>query len=63
MEPIDPKSSYTAEEAARLLGVKPDTVKAYLREGALKGVKVGPKKQWKVSGSELIRKQKEWNLV
>ena len=63
MEPIEPKTSYSAEEAARLLGVKADTVKAYLRGGALKGVKVGPKRQWKVQGTELIRKQKEWNLA
>jgi excisionase family DNA binding protein len=63
MEPIEPKSFYTAEDAARLLGVKSDTVKAYLRDGSLKGLKVGPKRQWKVSGSELIRKQKEWNLA
>jgi excisionase family DNA binding protein len=63
MEQVESKSSYTAEEAARLLGVKPDTVKSYLRNGSLKGVKVGPKRQWKVFGSELIRKQKEWNLA
>jgi excisionase family DNA binding protein len=63
MKPIDSKAFYTAEEAARHLEVKTDTVKGYLRDGSLKGTKVGPRKQWRVQGSELVRKRIEWNLA
>ncbi len=62
MVEIDTKKSYSAREAADLLGVTPDTVKAYCRTGELNGKQVGPKKQWMISGSEVKRKRKEWNL-
>lgn len=62
MEQVDPKAMYTAEETAKALGVKTETVKVYLRKKSLKGLQVGPKRQWKVQGSEIIKKQKEWNL-
>jgi excisionase family DNA binding protein len=63
MEQLDPTAMYTAEEAAKALGVKPETVKVYLRRKSLRGLQVGPKRQWKIHGSEIIRKQKEWNLA
>ena len=63
MDPIQVKEWYTVDDAARQLGVKAETVKTYLRQGSLKGVKVGPRKQWQVPGSELVRKRREWNLT
>jgi len=57
---IDAKRVSTALEAALLLGVRNYTVGQYLRNGKLIGEKRGPKKQWYVSGSEIIRLLKEW---
>jgi excisionase family DNA binding protein len=62
MATTDPKKKYTPREAADLLGVTPDTVKAYCRNGKLKARQVGPKKQWMVTGAEIKRLQKEWNI-
>jgi excisionase family DNA binding protein len=59
---IDPKRNYTTREAAELLGVTPDTVKAYCRNQKLNALRVGPKKQWMVTGTEISRLRKEWNL-
>ena len=62
MVEIDRKKSYSARDAAELLEVTPDTVKAYCRDGKVKGRQVGPKKQWMVPGGEIKRLRKEWNL-
>jgi excisionase family DNA binding protein len=61
MAHIDPKRNYTTREAADLLQVTQETVKAYCRNEKLKGRKVGPKKQWMVPGAEIKRLQKDWN--
>ena len=55
MEQVDPRAMYTAEEAAKVLGVKTETVKGYLRRKSLKGLQVGPKRQWKVHAAERDR--------
>ena len=38
----------TPEEIAEKLRIHPDTVRRWIRTGALKGVKVGPR-QWRVT--------------
>lgn len=43
----------TPEEAADRLQVKPSTIKSWLREGKLKGLKAG--KAWRIQLSELQR--------
>jgi excisionase family DNA binding protein len=62
MGSIKSKKQYTTREAADLLQVTPETVKAYCRNGKLKGRQVGPKKQWMVPVEEIKKLQKEWNL-
>ncbi len=42
----------TPEEVARRLAVTPNTVRGWLREGALKGVKVG-KRVWRIDEQEM----------
>jgi excisionase family DNA binding protein len=42
----------TPEEVARRLAVTPNTVRGWLREGALKGVKVG-KRVWRIEEHEI----------
>ena len=59
---IDAKQMYTAREAANLLEVTPDTVKGYCRELKIAGKQVGPKKNWMVPGSEIIRLRKDWGF-
>lgn len=60
---IDLKRQYSAREAANLLGVTPDTVKGYCRDGKITGKRVGPKKNWMVVGSEIVRLLASWNLA
>jgi excisionase family DNA binding protein len=43
---------FTPEEAAEALRVKPRTVMEWLRQGKLRGVKLGGK-LWRVKGSDL----------
>lgn len=53
---------YTVREAADLLDIAPDTVKAYCRPPRrLRAKKVGPKHAWAIPGSEILRQLKEWN--
>lgn len=59
---IEPEELYSMREAAEFLDVTPETVKMYCRNGKLKGQKVGPKREWKVRGSEINRLRDEWNL-
>lgn len=59
---FDPKTRYSARDAAAFLNVTSETVKKYCRDGTIKGTQVGPKKQWMVLGSEIKRLRKEWNL-
>jgi len=42
---------YTVVEAARILKLKPLTVAEYIREGKLKGFKIG--KEWRLEESDL----------
>ena len=53
VEPIDPERYYSPEAVAERLDLNPATVRLYLREQTLRGVKVGPRK-WRVKGSDLI---------
>lgn len=41
------------EQAAEQLGVTPNTVRTWLRDGSLKGIKLG-KKIWRIKESELL---------
>jgi len=52
---------YEVDRASGFLGVKADTIKGYLRNGKLKGKKVGPKQCWRVTGAEIIRLMKLWD--
>jgi len=42
---------YTPEEAAKILKLSPKTVRKYLREGELKGAKLG--KEWRITEEQL----------
>ena len=53
---------YTPAQAARFLGIQPETVKKHCRGRTLTGKQVGPKKQWMILGTEIARKRKEWRL-
>jgi predicted transcriptional regulator len=63
---LKPNDWYTAAEAALHLGVGAETVKRYLRgenkKLRLAGKQVGPKEEWKLQGSEVIRARKAWKL-
>lgn len=59
---IDDGRRYSPREAAELLGVTPETVKSHCRKGKLKAKKVGPKQEWRILGSEIRLKRKEWQL-
>jgi len=39
----------TPDEAARILKVSPQTVRRWLRDGSIKGTKVGGGKLWRIS--------------
>lgn len=63
---IDKDAFYTPAEAAGLLGVKEATVKSYCRAGEASGVsmtarKVGPKKEWRLQGSSILRLLAAWS--
>ncbi len=45
---------YTVAEVARLLRIKEDTVRSWLRNGQLRGIKVG-KRVWRISSASLQR--------
>jgi excisionase family DNA binding protein len=47
------------EEAARRLNLAPKTVRKYLREGKLRGIKTNARGQWRVSEGELRRFARE----
>ena len=53
VEPIDPERFYSVEAIAERLDLNPATIRLYLRQGDLKGVKVGVR-QWRVKGADLI---------
>lgn len=47
------EKTYTPEEAAEILKVIPYTVRKWLRDGKIKGTKLG--RMWRISESELKR--------
>jgi hypothetical protein len=67
MPSIDAKSFYTPAQAASLLGVREDTVKRYCRLGhagkiVVETKKQGPKQEWRIKGSSIIRILDAWGL-
>ena len=48
---IDPEKLYTTEETSRLLRLGSQTVRKKLRDGNVKGKKVG--RRWLIKGTEL----------
>jgi helix-turn-helix protein len=59
---LNSKKWYTPAQAAPFLKITPETVKKHCRGGALKGKRVGAKKQWMIPGTELAKKRREWEL-
>lgn len=57
---IDPKREYTPSEGAALLGVTVETIKSYCRNKKLKAYRVGPKKEWRIRGSEAKKLRDKW---
>jgi excisionase family DNA binding protein len=51
-EALDVEKLYTVEEVAEYLALNPATVRLYLRDGELQGIKLGPR-QWRVRESAL----------
>ena len=51
-EARDVEKLYTVEEVAEYLALNPATVRVYLRDGELQGIKLGPR-QWRVKESAL----------
>lgn len=47
---------YTVEDVAALLGKNPETVRRWLRDGKLDGVRLGGKKLgWQIAADDVIR--------
>jgi excisionase family DNA binding protein len=42
---------YKVDEVAKLFEVKPDTIRVWLRDGTLRGVKIGKGHYWRVPAS------------
>ena len=59
---VDPKRWYTAREAGGYLDVTAETIKVYCRIKKMKAQRFGPKKEWRVLGSEISKKASEWGL-
>lgn len=51
---INPKAMYSVQEVAEILGKKEQTVRLYINNGKLKGIK-GDDLRWRIKGNELIR--------
>lgn len=49
------ESLYTVKEIARLLNIKANTVRAWLRSGKLHGIRSGKNQKWRVPQSEIER--------
>lgn len=61
---IGPRLWYSARETVDLLDkeITELTVKEYCRTRKVRSQRKGPRKEWHVLGSEIIRLRKEWNL-
>ena len=53
-QPTNPDRMLTTEEVSARLGVNPKTIRQWLREGKLKGVKTGPR-LWRIRERDLER--------
>ena len=51
-EALDVEKLYTVEQVSEYLALNPATVRLYLRDGELQGIKLGPR-QWRVRESAL----------
>lgn len=59
---IDPTKWYSSAEAAPLLMVTQETVKAYCRQRTLKAKQVGPKKVWHAQGKSILKLREQWKI-
>ncbi len=59
---LDPSVWYTARQAAGFLGVTEATVKGYCRNETLSAKQVGPKRQWKIKGTDIQKLREQWRL-
>lgn len=57
---ITPSRWYTVEEVSRIFQKTPETVRRWLRDKDIKGIKVEKKGDWRTQGKEIIRKIREW---
>jgi acetyl-CoA synthetase len=48
---------FTPDEAAKFLGVHPRTIRRWLRDGELQGVKYG--RLWRIRESDLLKRKKQ----
>lgn len=46
---------YSPREVARILGVNTYTVRKWLRDGTMTGIKIGEGKHWRITKTELDR--------
>lgn len=46
---------YKSSEVAELFGVTIETVRTWLKDGSLKGIKIGNGYNWRISESEVIK--------
>jgi len=57
---IEPDRSYSAQEAAEILGVHTETVAKYCREGVLKAEIRGPRRTWSIEGKHIVSLLRLW---
>jgi len=60
---IEANKLHTTRQAADILEVTEQTVQNYLRNGDLRGRKLGPRKKWHILGSELLRVIRKWGYA
>jgi excisionase family DNA binding protein len=53
----------TTDDAAKLLQVSPETVRAWLRKGLIQGTKVGGGKLWRISETTINEFVKSGQIV
>lgn len=49
----------TVEEAAKFLKVHHETLRKWLRQGTLRGVKIGGGRMWRIPKAELVKLQRQ----
>ncbi len=55
------KKLLTVEQVSEILQIKENTIRIWLREGTLKGVKIGQGKTWRIKESQLEKFIEERN--